>query len=264
MAISAVDVALWDLKARLLGVSLVDLFGAVRAAVPVYGSGGFCSYSDAELRAQLSGWVEEGFGAVKLKVGREPERDRARVDAARSAIGAAALFVDANGAYTRKQASTLGRAFAADADVRWFEEPVSSDDLSGLAALVETLPMDIAAGEYGYTPWYFRALLAAGAVDVLQADVTRCGGYSGFLAVAALCDAYERPLSSHCAPSLHVAVACAASRLVHVEWFHDHVRIERMLLDGFIEPTGGALAPKRERPGHGYEWRAKDAEKFRV
>ena len=263
MAMSAVDVALWDLKARLLGVSLVDLFGAVREAAPVYGSGGFCSYSDAELQQQLGGWVEEGIGRVKMKVGRQPERDRARVKAASAAAGRAELFVDANGAYTRKQAAELGRAFAGEG-VRWFEEPVSSDDLAGLHALVAELPMDVAAGEYGYTPWYFRRMLDAGAVDVLQADATRCGGYTGFLEAAALCDAYGLPLSAHCAPSLHAPVACAASRLVHVEWFHDHVRIERMLLDGFLEPKSGAITPDRARPGHGYEWKAKDADKFRV
>ena len=264
MAMSAVDVALWDLKARLLGVSLVDLFGAVRDAAPVYGSGGFCSYTDAELQAQLGGWVEEGIARVKMKVGREPERDRARVRAARAAAGKAALFVDGNGAYTRKQALQLGRAFWDEGGVQWFEEPVSSDDLVGLRELVGELPMDVAAGEYGYSPWYFRRMLEAGAVDVLQADATRCGGYTGFLAAAALCDAYGLPLSSHCAPSLHTPAACAASRLVHMEWFHDHVRIERMLLDGFVPATGGADKPDRARVGHGYEWKGKDAEKFRV
>ena len=157
MALSAVDVALWDLKARLLGVSLVDLFGARREEVAVYGSGGFCSYDDGRLRAQLGGWVEEGMTRVKMKVGREPERDRARVKAARAAAGRAELFVDANGAYTRKEALRLGRAFWDEGEVRWFEEPVSSDDLEGLAALGRALPMDVAAGEYGYTPGYFKS-----------------------------------------------------------------------------------------------------------
>lgn len=112
--------------------------------------------------------------------------------------------------------------------------------------------------------WYFRRMLGAGAVDVLQADATRCGGYTGFFEAAALCDAWGLPLSSHCAPALHAPVACAAPRLVHMEWFHDHVRIERMLLDGFLPATGGAVRPDRARLGHGYEWKAKDAEKLRV
>ena len=264
MAMSAVDVALWDLKARALGVSLVDLFGAMREEVAVYGSGGFCSYDYARLRAQLGGWVEEGIGRVKMKVGREPERDRARVKVARAAAGKAELFVDGNGAYERKQALELGRAFWDEGGVRWFEEPVSSDDLEGLRALERALPMDVAAGEYGYTPWYFKTMLAAGAVDVLQADATRCGGYTGFLEAAALCDAYGVPLSSHCAPTLHAVVGCAAPRVVHMEWFHDHVRIEKMLVDGFLSPVEGRVRPDRGRIGHGYEWKAKDAEKFRV
>jgi L-alanine-DL-glutamate epimerase-like enolase superfamily enzyme len=266
MAMSAVDVALWDLKARVLGVSLVDLFGAMRDEVAVYGSGGFCSYDDARLRAQLGGWAEAGIARVKMKVGREPERDRARVKVAREATaGRAELFVDANGAYTRKQALEIGRAFWEESGVRWFEEPVSSDDLEGLAGLVSGLPMDVAAGEYGYTPWYFRAMLAAGAVDVLQADATRCGGYTGFLEAAALCDGWGVPLSSHCAPTLHAPVACGAARVVHMEWFWDHVRIERMLVEGFLEPeAGGVVRPDRGRVGHGYEWKGKDAEKFRV
>ncbi|MGZ3404935.1 MAG: enolase C-terminal domain-like protein [Polyangia bacterium] len=258
MAMSAVDVALWDLKARLLGVSLVDLFGAVRDAAPVYGSGGFCSYSDAELAAQLAGWVDEGIPRVKMKVGRDPARDPSRVAAARAAIGSAELFVDANGAYTRKQARALGAAFAHQ-NVRWFEEPVTSDDLAGLASLRD-LPMDIAAGEYGYTPWYFRRMLDA--VDILQADATRCGGYTGFLTASALCDAHHIPLSAHCAPSLHASVACAAPRLAHIEYFHAHVRIERMLLDGFLTPSSGAITPDRTRPGHGYDFKSADAAKY--
>jgi len=265
MAVSAVDTALWDLKARLCELSLVDLFGAARVDVPLYGSGGFCSYDDAELAAQLGGWAAEGFARVKMKVGREPARDRARVHVARRAVGnEVALFVDANGAYTRKQARALGGAFWDQSEVQWFEEPVSSDDLEGLAALATALPMDVAAGEYGYDVGYFRRMLAAGAVDVLQADVTRAGGFTGFLEVAALCDAWGLPLSTHCAPSLHAAVACAAPRVAHVEWFHDHARIEALLLDGFVVPAAGRLRPDRTRPGNGYEFKVRDAAPYRV
>lgn len=265
MAISAVDTALWDLKARLLGVSLVDLFGAVRARAPLYGSGGFCSYTDAQLREQLGGWAAEGMAYVKMKVGRQPERDPERVRAARAAIGpGCALFVDGNGAYGRKQARALGWRFWDEAEVRWFEEPISPDDLDGLHALAGELPMDVSAGEYGYHPAYFRRMLEARAVDVLQADATRCGGYSGFLEVVALCNAWPLPLSTHCAPALHVHAACAAARLAHMEWFHDHARIERLLLDGWLAPSDGTLAPDRARPGNGYELKTQDAEQFRI
>ncbi len=264
-AISAVDAALWDLKARLLGLPLARLLGARRSEVEVYGSGGFTSYSDATLREQFSKWVErDGCRHVKMKVGRHPEQDLSRVASARAAAGSAELFVDANGAWQAKEALAFARRFA-DYDVRWFEEPVSSDDLNGLRLVREQGPagMEVAAGEYGFTPQYFERMLAAAAVDVQQADMTRCGGVTGFMLAAASCDAHQRPLSAHCAPSLHLHVACAAPRLRHIEWFHDHVRIEHMLFDGAPQVREGRIRPDWSRPGNGLALRRADAERFR-
>jgi L-alanine-DL-glutamate epimerase-like enolase superfamily enzyme len=263
-AISAVDVALWDLKARLLDLPLVSLLGAACDGIAVYGSGGFTSYSIARLREQLAGWVAAGIRDVKMKVGRDPERDPARVAEARDAIGdAAGLYVDANGGYDRKQALRLAARFA-DHNVIWFEEPVSSDDLDGLRLIRNGAPsgMEIAAGEYGYDAIYFRRMLAAGAVDVLQADATRCGGVTGFMLAAALCDASGIPLSAHTAPSLHVHLCCAAPRARNLEYFHDHVRIEQMLFDGAPQPSGGVLKPDRTRPGIGLVLKRRDADCF--
>lgn len=264
MAISAVDTALWDLKARLLDLSLVRLFGPVREGMELYGSGGFTSYSNDRLQEQLGGWVEQGISRVKMKIGRDPAADPDRVAAARDAVGDdAKLFVDANGAYSRKQALELSYVFS-ELDVSWFEEPVSSDDLSGLRLLRDDGPpgMDIAAGEYGYDVTYFRRMLEAGAVDVLQADATRCGGYTGFFQAAALCEAYHLPLSSHCAPALHLPIGCATRPFRHAEYFHDHERIERMLFDGVPAPRDGMLSPNLSQPGNGLILKEKDAEKF--
>jgi L-alanine-DL-glutamate epimerase-like enolase superfamily enzyme len=265
LAISAVDAALWDLKGHLLQLPLVHLLGgAARDAVAVYGSGGFTSYSDTQLTEQLAGWAGQGIARVKMKVGRDPADDPRRVRVARAAIGAGVqLFVDANGAYTRKQALALAERFALR-DVRWFEEPVSSDDLEGLRLLRDRAPggMDIAAGEYGFDLQHFVGLVEAGAVDVLQVDATRCGGLSGFMAAAALCQAHGLPLSSHCAPSLHVAACCCAPTAVHMEWFHDHQRIERMLFDGAPQPAQGMVRPDPARPGLGLEFKAADAAEY--
>jgi L-alanine-DL-glutamate epimerase-like enolase superfamily enzyme len=266
MAISAVDAALWDLKARLLDVSMADLLGRVRNAAPIYGSGGFTSYDVSRLQAQLRGWAEQGITRVKMKIGSEPSADLERVTRAREAIGESVeLFVDANGAYTRKQALAQAERFAT-LGVRWFEEPVSSDDLPGLALLVARAPapMNIAAGEYGYELRYFERMLARRAVDVLQADATRCGGVTGFMAAAALCQAHGMPLSAHCAPALHVQLGCAAAPLVHLEYFHDHVRIEEMLFDGVPRPQNGALVPDRTRPGFGLTLRSDSARRYAV
>ncbi|HWF32385.1 MAG TPA: enolase C-terminal domain-like protein [Solirubrobacteraceae bacterium] len=264
-AISAVDVAVWDLKARLLGLALSTLLGRLRERVPVYGSGGFTTYSDEQLERQLREWAELGVGAVKMKVGAEPERDADRVRRARAAIGERVrLFVDANGAYSRKQALALADAFQAEADVSWFEEPVSSDDLEGLALLRDRAPagMEIAAGEYGYDLFYFRRMLDAGAVDVLQADVTRCGGITQLLQVGALCSARGLQLSAHTSPTLHAHVGVAIAPLAHVEYFHDHARIERILFDGTPPLVDGALEPDPHAPGHGLGLREDEAERF--
>jgi len=266
MAVSAIDNALWDLRARLADLPLVSLLGQVRHGIPVYGSGGFTSYNDQQLSEQLGGWAAKGFARVKMKIGTHPEQDPDRVAVARRAIGDECnLFVDANGAYTVTQAIDLGHRFA-ERGVGWFEEPVSSDHLIGLNQIRQRAPlgMDVAAGEYGYTAWYFRAMLEAQAVTVLQADCTRCGGVSGFLDAAALCWAHNVPLSSHCGPSMHLHVCCSVPRAVHMEFFHDHARIERMFFDGFCEPVDGCMYPDLSRPGIGLDLKERDAEKFKA
>lgn len=266
MAISAVDVALWDLKSRLLDVSLVTLLGAAHETVPVYGSGGFTSYSIEQLQRQLGGWVQEGIPRVKMKIGTHPDEDLNRVRAAREAIGPdAELYVDANGAYTRKQALAQAEAFR-EYGVVWFEEPVVANDLEGLNLMRNRGPagMDIAAGEYGYELLYFRRMLEAGAVDVLQADASRCEGITGFLRVAPLAESRHLALSAHCCPSIHVAPCCAVTLLSPMEYFHDHARIEHMLFDGALTPVDGALRPDRSRPGLGLEFKRSDAAKYEV
>ena len=265
-AISAVDAALWDLKARLLGVPLARLLGLCRSEVAIYGSGGFTNYSDEQLREQTSGWRRrEGCQYVKIKIGSDPADDPRRVTLVRGAIGDAQLFVDANGAFSAKQALSFA-ASCREAGITWFEEPVTSDDPHGLACVRRGVAggLDVAAGEYIYTMDDARKLLAADAVDVLQLDVTRCGGISGFLKIAALAEAYHRDLSAHCAPALHLHVACAAPRLRHIEWFHDHVRIERMLFEGAPTARDGLIRPDLARPGHGLTFKASDAEQWKI
>lgn len=269
-AISAVDVALWDLKARVLGISLSRLLGRALSSVPLYGSGGFTTYDDRRTRTQLDRWVGEwDLPRVKIKVGessgRCEDRDLRRVALARKVVGTAVeLFVDANGGYTRKQAIRLGRRFAEEQGVVWFEEPVSSNDLPGLREVRDGCVADVAAGEYGYSPWYFAPMLEAGAVDCLQADLTRCGGVSGWLAVAHLAEAHQLQISGHCAPNLHAHVALAVPNLRHLEYFHTHVRIEALLFEGTCERRDGALWPDPEAPGLGMVLREPDASPFRV
>ncbi|MGC1679056.1 MAG: enolase C-terminal domain-like protein [Candidatus Binataceae bacterium] len=266
MAIAAVDNALWDLKGKLLTVSVAALLGMVRPGIMAYGSGGFTSYSDAQLCEQLGGWAEAGFLAVKMKIGRDPVADIDRVSAAREAIGAKVkLFVDANGAYTRKQALHQAYRFK-EHDVTWFEEPVSSNDLEGLRLIRDAGPpgLDIAAGEYGYDSWYFRRMLNAGAVDVLQADATRCAGITGFLLADALCESHSMPLSAHTAPSIHAHACCGSQRAINVEYFFDHARIEKIAFDGALEVTNGLLIPDLSRPGFGIALKESEMRQYKV
>ncbi|MCZ2401973.1 mandelate racemase [Paenarthrobacter sp. Z7-10] len=267
-AISAVDCALWDLKARLLGLALHRLIGTVHPQVQVYGSGGFTSYSEQQLQAQLSGWAhEDRIPRVKIKIGQDRgtnvARDVERMRQARDIIGPQTeLFVDANGAYTAKQAIRVMERVD-DVGVRWFEEPVSSDHLEGMRQVREGVSADVAAGEYGTDLFYFRQMCQANAVDCLQLDVSRCGGISQWLRIAALAAAFGLEVSGHCAPHLSVHVAAGTENFRHLEWFHDHVRIERMFFDGTLDPSGGALVPDPDAPGNGLTLRSADIEKYR-
>jgi L-alanine-DL-glutamate epimerase-like enolase superfamily enzyme len=261
-AIAAVDVALWDLRARIGGLPLCDLFGLARERVPIYGSGGFTSYTERALCEQLGGWAQAGIPAVKMKVGRDHGRDPQRVAAARAAIGGQTeLFVDGNGGYNVTEAIAIARWFG-EQGVTWFEQPVDHRDLEGLRRVREHAPpgMAVTSGEYIYDT--ADARLVAPVVDVLQADATRCGGYTGLLAIDGWCEVERVPLSTHCAPMLHLHAGAALLRLRHMEYFYDHVRIEHMLFDGVVEPEDGVLKPDRTRPGHGLTFKHADARRY--
>jgi L-alanine-DL-glutamate epimerase-like enolase superfamily enzyme len=267
MAISAVDVALWDLKAKLLGVCLADALPRYRERVPIYGSGGFCNYSRDQLREQVEGWVEDGFRSVKIKVGRDSGRDLQRVGLVREILGDdGEVMVDANGVNTPQDALQWAQRYRDLAGVCYFEEPVSSDDLAGLAEVRGRAPagMAIAAGEYGFNLPYFERMLDAGAVHILQADVTRCGGITNLLRIDGLCRARSRPFSAHCAPAISAHACCAMETLVHVEYFFDHYRIESLLFDGTLEPNHGLLCPDRSRPGLGLELKRQDVRRYEI
>ena len=267
MAVAAVDVAMWDLRARLHGRPLHRELPAFRHEVAVYGSGGFCNYPLPRLVDQLQGWVEQGIPRVKLKTSRHPEQDPERLAAVRHALGdGPEVLTDANGALTRKQAVYWAKRFREEYGVTWLEEPVSSDDVTGLAMVRAQGPpgLDVTAGEYGFVLADFARWLDADAVDCMQADVTRCGGITGLLQVAGLCAAHQVDLSAHCAPAVSAHAFCAVQRLRHLEFFHDHIRVERMLFDGFPLLADGRLRPDPDAPGLGLELRRADAQKYQV
>ncbi|MFZ3269433.1 MAG: enolase C-terminal domain-like protein [Mycobacterium sp.] len=252
-ALSAVDVALWDLKARLLDQPLALLLGQARPAVPIYGSGGFTTLDDTQLGEQVATWQEAGCAAMKIKIGQNwganLARDISRVCRLRELAGDDVdLMVDANGGYSVAQARRAGAAFD-DLGVVWFEEPVSSDDIDGLRVVRDAVRCDVAAGEYVSDRYDARRL--APVVDCLQLDATRCGGYTGWLAGAAIAASHNLQVSAHCAPALHAPVAASITNLRHVEYFIDHTRLEPKLFDGLPPAANGALTANTTVPGHG-------------
>ena len=252
-ALSAVDIALWDLKARLREEPLAMLLGQTRSAVPIYGSGGFTTLDDAQLGEQVADWQAAGCAAMKIKIGQDwgadMNRDLRRVRQLRKLAGdEVALMVDANGGYTVAQARRAG-AELDDLGVVWFEEPVSSDDIDGLRVVRNSVRCDVAAGEY--VADLYDASRLASVVDCLQLDATRCGGYSGWLAAASLAASHNLQVSAHCAPALHAVVGASITNLRHLEYFIDHTRLEPKLFDGLPPAADGALTPDTTRSGHG-------------
>lgn len=264
-AISAVDVALWDLRSKQLDLPLADLWGAQRTSVPVYGSGGFTSLSTDQLDEQVEGWLRAGCSAVKLKIGENwgcnVARDLDRVARVVARVhDAAEVMADADGAYSRSEAMRVGQ----DLDllgVRWFEEPVSSEDLRGLGQLRDALNCEVAAGEY---IWELSdASSMCDAVNCVQLDVTRCGGFTGWRRCASYAHAAHVPVSAHCAPALHLPLGIADDALRNIEWFSDHVAVEDQLVEGAPVVRDGRIASGRpSTPGHGYQ--LKDVSRFVV
>lgn len=203
-----------------------------------------------------------------MKVGEawscQPDRDLDRTRTARATIGdRAELFVDANGGYTQKQAIRMAGSFQ-ELGVTWFEEPVSSDHLAGLAEVRTQTPIDVAAGEYGYDLFNFEAMRAAGAVDCLQVDISRCAGLTEWLRVAAVAEAHGLQVSGHCAQSLHLHPACAIDNIRHLEYFDDHARVDRLLFEGVVDPVDGVMRPDLSRTGLGLELTQAVADRYRV
>jgi L-alanine-DL-glutamate epimerase-like enolase superfamily enzyme len=267
MAISAVDVALWDLKARLTGVCLADALPRYRESVPIYGSGGFCDYTPEQLGEQVQGWIDDGLRSVKIKVGRDGEADPERVALVRSVVGPdVEVMVDANGANSVPQAAQWAWRYHEEFGVSYFEEPVSSDDLAGLRYVRDHAPpgLAVAAGEYGWNLPYYQRMLDAGAVHILQADVTRCGGITNLLRIDGLCQARCLPFSAHCAPAISAQACCGMETVLHIEYFFDHYRIESLLFDGTPRPDDGLLTPDRSRPGLGLELKREEAGRYQV
>ncbi len=267
-ALSAVDIGLWDLKAKALALPLYRLLGAYTDAVPIYGSGGWTNLSEAELVAEMSGYVEQGIRRVKMKVARDYGRgeaeDIARVAAVRKAIGDdVALYIDGNYGYYPKQAIYMAREFE-QFQVGWFEEPVLVDDVQGMAEIRRAIDIPIAAGELESGKYKFRELIAGGAVDIAQPDVGRVGGVTEWMKVAHLAHAFNLLVAPHAVQLVHLHLACATPNLKAVEYLGSLLECDNLWYTQIPEPKDGMWSPFPDKPGLGLELDPYAVEKWAV
>lgn len=260
-ALSAVDIAVWDLRARIANVPLFRLLGAQREAVPIYGSGRAThSMTTAELVDGALSYVGEGFGAVKLRAGAlTPEEDVKRVRAVREAVGdGVRVMVDCNERLDLATALWLGKRLE-ELSVFWLEEPLVADDVAGHATLASQIGIAVAVGEHLQGRFEHVNYLRASAAAVLQPDAPLVGGVSEWLRVATVADAFNVSISPHFLPELHVHLAAAARSCTYVEHFP--------LIDELLEETlavdGGVVFPP-DRPGHGLLWDRTAIDRFQV
>lgn len=251
LAISAVDMALWDLKARRAGLPLWNLLGGHDPGVPCYAGGIDLDLSADELIAQTEDNLAKGFRAIKMKVGRERlSEDVEKVRAMRTFLGDDfPLMVDANMRWSVDQAIRAARAFS-EFDIGWLEEPIVPDDVTGHVRIVREGGVPIATGENLRTLWDFRHLIAAGGVSFPEPDVTNCGGVTVFMKIARLAEAFNLPVTSHGAHdvTVHLLAACPNRSYLEAHGFG----LDRYIGQSLQVENGLALAP--DRPGHGIEF----------
>lgn len=237
-AMSALDIALWDLRALEANLPIHQLLGAVRTSVPVYGNGCWTSLTLEELQAEARQYTDMGLAGVKVKIGGQPRVDLDRIDAVREIVGEdREIMVDANQRYDVNAAYRMSRHLG-DRDIFWFEEPLVADSVMGYADLARRSPVPIASGENEYSRFGFRDLIEAKAVHVLQPDVHRVGGITEFMRICALAEAYEMPVAPHTSFELHAQLVSACSTalmLEYYDWFPDGFFTEE------FDVRGGAL-----------------------
>jgi L-alanine-DL-glutamate epimerase-like enolase superfamily enzyme len=257
LALSAFDVALWDLKARRAKLPLWRLLGGHDARVPCYAGGIDLDLSSDALLDQTESNLAKGFRAIKMKVGRRRlAEDVERVAVMRRHLGDGfPLMADANMRWSADGAIRAARAFA-PYDLTWLEEPIWPDDVAGHVRVAREGGIPIAAGENLRTLWDFRHLIASGGVSYPEPDVTNCGGITAFMKIAHLAEAFNLPVTSHGAHDLTVHLLAAVPNRSYLE--AHGFGLERFIAESLVIDDGFAVAP--ERPGHGitFDWEALD------
>ncbi|MFC6734208.1 MULTISPECIES: mandelate racemase/muconate lactonizing enzyme family protein [unclassified Haladaptatus] len=258
LAISAVDIALWDALGRRCDAPLYELIGGQRGRVPAYQThGGWLHFEKAELVENAHETAERGFAGMKMKIGRGHAADAARIRAVREALpDDMDLMVDANCAFTVPEARRFARHLG-DVPLDWLEEPLDKGDMAGHADLRARIDVPIAMGENLFNERQFKQAIAADAADVLQPDVCRVGGITAWLAVADTARTWGLPISPHYVEPLHIHLATAFDNVPYIE---NHSTILDSVLESPPAFEDGAFVPP-ERAGHGIRFAGLDAHK---
>lgn len=259
-AYSAVDIALWDLKGKVAGMPLYKLLGGSRESAPAYASDtGWHWMSPEEIVAASKAHLDEGVMGIKLRVGHDPAADAARIEHIRQNLGEDMwLGVTAHQRYDFHTASSMG-SFFEEMGIDWFEEPMPCEDVHGHSRLADRLDIPLAVGASLFGRDEFEAYLDLEAVDVLQPDLTRVGGLTPWLKIAATAEAFHCPIVPNVLPEISVHLACG---LPHVQM----VEYQPWLYSAYVEPPAlvkGRLIPPK-RPGHGLEIEQSVVEKYRI
>ena len=256
-AISAVDIALWDLKAKFLNLPLYKLLGAYTNSVPVYGSGGWTNLTKSELIQEMTDYVESGIPRVKMKVGKNfgncEREDIERVEAVRDAIGYdIALYIDANNGYRKKQAIYMAKEFE-QFQVGWLEEPLIPDDVDGMSEIARSTTIPIASGELEYTKYGFKELIYRGGADIVQPDVGRVGGVTEWIKVAHLAESFNLPVAPHALQLVHLHLCCAIPNIKAVEYMNISLENADLWMTEFPKQSNGMWSPFHDKPGLGLD-----------
>jgi L-alanine-DL-glutamate epimerase-like enolase superfamily enzyme len=260
LAIAAIDVALWDLRARLAGVSLARALGQVRDRVPAYGSGKASPTLPTDELVELSAsYVRSGFHALKIRIGRNPAGDVERLRRVRDAVGPdVRIMCDANERLDLPTALWLGRRLV-DAGIYWLEEPLLSQDLEGYRRLRAALPIPLALGEHVYSRREFIPYMANDAIDIVQPDVCMIGGFSEAMKLGRVAESHGLALAPHFMTELHVHLAAALPRATYVEYYPF---MDDLLEEHLVVEDGQVLVP--QGPGHGVRFTDDAWKRYRV
>lgn len=256
-ALSAVDIALWDLKGKIIGLPLYRMFGGTETKIPVYGSGGWTSYDDDELVAEMLKLKDQGYSMIKFKVGVEgghnTRRDLLRVRKVRDAVGSEMrLMLDANGCWD----AATGAQFAnqvKEYDIMFLEEPVFADDLPGLIKYKQSTDLPLATGEQEYTRYGARDLLINGAADIVQLEVTRAGGFTEMLKIGHLTQAFNVKFAPHAMENLHIHLVSAFNNALFLERLLIFEEIAANVYVDAPKPINGFMYIPENKPGLGLD-----------